>query len=165
MSVWELALSFQVFWIVSCIVGQKKAKNARRNKNIRNLILEQETNKNKKIKDLEKAESILLKMYEEKLNGEVSESIYKTLSLKKQQEIDYIQEQLNMVNDKIDLLNKQLDDSKDKQNDIKNILEAFINSAEINQSIIHQVISKILVGENNEIDVIFKIKELENVSV
>lgn len=134
-------------------------------KNIRNLILEQEANKNKIIKDLEKAESILLKMYEEKLNGEVSESIYKTLSLKKQQEIDYIQEQLNMVNDKIDLLNKQLDDSKDKQNDIKNILEAFINSAEINQSIIHQVISKILVGENNEIDVIFKIKELENVSV
>lgn len=134
-------------------------------KNIRNLILEQEAKKNKIKKELEKAEAVLLKLYEDKLCGEVTESIYKILSLKKQKEIDNINEELDEINAKINSLNKQLDDSKDKQDDIKSILKNFLDSKEINQSLIHQIISKILVSENNEIDVIFKIKELENVTI
>ena len=103
----------------------------------------------------------MLKLYEDKLNGEITSSMYKTMSEKKQEAINQLTAQIKNVELEISKLERQLHIDADKLNDIKAILNKFLNSDILNQDVVHQIINKIYVGEEGKIQVVFKIDELQ----
>ena len=134
-------------------------------KNLQEKIREKELQSRRNKNELEKAEMFMMKLYEDKLNGDLDLSIYRTLSEKKSKELDTFREQQKKIEKDIALLHEKLDKDKHKYNDIKNILNGFLNSELITQDLIHQIIKRIDVGENNEIDVLFNIEELAEFKV
>ena len=133
-------------------------------KNIRDKINQLEVSKNRLIKDKDKAESIMIKIYEDKLNEVVTETVYKIMADKKEKEILSLDNQIKNIENDIKSLQNQLDKDEDKINDIKTILNKFINSSVIEQDLIHQIITRIEVGDDNEIEVFFAISELKSIS-
>ena len=113
------------------------------------------------MKDKDKAETTAMKIYEDYLNETITSNMYKMMSNKKEIELEKINNQINMVEEEIHLLNKQLEQDKDKIKDIKTIINNFLNSNEITQDLMHQIIERIEIGENNKIDVYFTIKEFK----
>ena len=134
-------------------------------KNLQEKIREKELQSRRNKNELEKAEVFMMKLYEDKLNGDLDLNIYRTLSEKKSKELDIFREQQKKIEKDIALLHEKLDKDKHKYNDIKNILNGFLNSELITQDLIHQIIKRIDVGENNEIDVLFNIEELAEFKV
>ena len=61
-------------------------------------------------------------------------------------------------------INTQLDKDQSKIKGIKTILNNFLNSEIMTQDLIHQIIDKIYVSENDKIKVVFKIEELETLT-
>lgn len=131
---------------------------------IKSKIMELEKLKDKIILDKDKAENIMLKLYEDKLSGEITSSMYKTMFEKKQDAINQLTTQIKNVELEINKLERQLHIDAGKINDTRTLLNKFLNSDIMNQDVIHQIIHKIYVGEEGKIQVVFKIKELQLVT-
>ena len=134
-------------------------------KNIREKIHQNESIKTKLLKDKDKTESIALKLYEDKLNESITESMYKMMSVKIETEMLSIQTQIDNIDSEIKRLQKQLEKDDDKIKNTKLILNQFLNSSVITQDLLHQIVNRIEVGENNQIKVFFTIEELKDVKV
>ena len=106
----------------------------------------------------------MIKIYEDKLNEVVTETVYKIMADKKEKEILSLDNQIKNIENDIKSLQNQLDKDEDKINDIKTILNKFLNSSVIEQDLIHQIITRIEVGDDNEIEVFFAISELKSIS-
>lgn len=132
-------------------------------KNIKIKIEELETRKNKILSEKDKAENILLKLYEDKLNGKVADTIHKILSDKQIDIIESYDKQQIDIEKEIEKLSNQLVNNETNMNNVAKILNSFIDSKLITQDLLHQIIEKIYVGEDNSIDVVFRIKELKGV--
>jgi len=126
-------------------------------------IKEQELRKNKLLSEKDKAENLLLKLYEDKLSGEVTESMYKTLSEKKTAALEIYNTQLKDIEKEIKKLSIQLVANENKMNNISKLLSDFINSEVLTQDMLSQIIEKIYVGEEDSIDVVFRLKEFESI--
>ncbi len=134
-------------------------------KNIQNLIQDQEKINEGYRKDLEKAENVILKIYEDKLNEIISESIFKTLSQKKETEVSELKSKIANVESKICELKSQLDNNQQNINKEKAIIKKFLNSTIITQDTLSLIIDKIYVGENDQIDVSFSINQLNDIKI
>lgn len=132
-------------------------------KNIQNNIYEYQSSLKKINNELDKAENFMLKLYEDKITNVINDSVYKTLSEKKNSQIDNLKFQIQNIESEINKLNNQLNQDHHKISDIKTILNKFLNSKVITQDLIHQIIDKIYVSENEKIQVIFLIEELEDI--
>ena len=111
-------------------------------------------------KDKEKAEVLMLKMYEDKLEGKITDSMYNTLSNRKTIEIEEINKQITETKENINKAEEQLITHESKMKDEKGIIKRFLNSKIITQDLINQIIDKIYVGENDDIDIKFTIEDL-----
>ena len=84
---------------------------------------------------------------------------------KKEIELNNAKEKTNSIAKQIDLLNNQLNSDKEIINDTKKIVTKFLNSEVINHDLIHQIIERIEVGEDESITVNFAIKEFQKLLV
>lgn len=134
-------------------------------KNIQNIINEQSKILEIQKKDLDKAENVMLKMYEDKLNEKITETMFQTLSQKKTIEIDELKSKVATTDKKVKDLQNQLDNSLASIKEEKEIIKRFLDSAIITQDTISLIIDKIYVGENNQIDVVFSINQLNEVKI
>lgn len=134
-------------------------------KNLQAKLTEYDNKKKKLISEKDKSENIMLKLYEDKINETITEAMYKTLSEKKLANINVLKDQIRDVEFEMKKIHNQLDKDQSKIDDIKTILKNFINSEIITQDLIHQIIDKIYVSENDKINVVFKIEELENIKL
>ncbi len=132
-------------------------------KNIREKITQNEAIYSKLLKEKEKNENIAIKLYEDKLNEVITETMYKMMALKKENEIEAINTQILDIENDIEKLKKQLEKDNDKINDTKTILNNFLNSKIITEDLLNQIITKIEVSENNDIEVSFAIEELKEI--
>ena len=133
-------------------------------KNLQAKLSELENKKKKLVTDKDKSENIMLKLYEDKLNEIITEAMYKTLSEKKLASINVLNEQIKDLEFEMRKIHTQLDKDQNKIEDIKTILNNFLNSEIMTQDLIHQIIDKIYVSENDKIKVVFKIEELETLT-
>lgn len=134
-------------------------------KNIKEKIKQIESQKNKIISELDKAENVLINLYEDKLEGKISESVYESLLNKKTSSIDTWKNQIIIFDNELLCLTEQLKKDSTKISDVKTLLNKFIDSNVITQDLIHQIIDKIYVSENDNIQVLFKIEQLKSISV
>ena len=142
----------------------KKEKNEKIKKIIEDMNLKEVQNRLTKLeRDKEKDEVMLLKMYEDQLEGKITESMYNTLSKRKTIEIEEAKKQIFDVKESIKKYEEQLRTNESKMKDEKGIIKRFLNSKIITQDLLNQVIDKIYVGENDEIDIKFTIEDLNNI--
>lgn len=132
-------------------------------KNISKNLKEVQNRLTKLERDKEKDEVMLLKMYEDQLDGKITESMYNTLSKRKTIEIEEAKKQIFDVKESIKKYEEQLRTNESKMKDEKGIIKRFLNSKIITQDLLNQVIDKIYVGENDEIDIKFTIEDLNNI--
>ena len=129
--------------------------------NIQKKIKEKEAQANRIKNEITKGESFMMKIYEDKLNGVVDVSIYKTLSEKKKKELDSLKEQYTTFEKDISKLEESLDKNESRYNNTKKIMKESIDSNLITQDLIHQIIDRIEVGNEDNINIKFRINELE----
>ncbi len=129
-------------------------------KNISKNLKDAQTKLAKLERDKEKDEVMLLKMYEDKLEGKITDSMYTTLSNRKNIEIEETKNHISSEKENIRRFEEQLLTNESKMKDEKGIIRRFLNSKIITQDLINQVIDKIYVGENDEIDIKFTIEDL-----
>ena len=132
-------------------------------KNIQN-----EIDSNKKRYDtinnnINKAEQLLLKMYEDNISGKINDMMYQTMSERKQNEINDLKRQQTDLDSKIKEFTYQLENSDSQMKKEKELINKFLNSKVISQDLINQLIEKILISENDNVDIIFTIKELNTI--
>lgn len=132
-------------------------------KNIQNLITEQEKILDIQKKDLDKAENVVLKIYEDKLNEKITESMFQTLSQKKSIEIEDLKTRISTTEKNIIELKSQLDSNQGNIKQEKQIIQRFLESSIITQDTLSLIIDKIYVSENNQIDVSFSISQLNEI--
>lgn len=133
--------------------------------NIKNRIKEKESQLNRVKNEVNKAENFLMKIYEDKLNGNVDQAMYQTLSNKKKIELDTLNKQYNDIKGEINTLEFNLSNNDNNLKNTKKILNDFLNSKLITQDLIHQIIDTINVSEGDKIDIIFRISELQEFKV
>lgn len=134
-------------------------------KNIKEKISILEKEKKSNLKEIEKIETMSMKIYEDYLNNTITETMYKMMANKKEIELNNAKEKTNSIDKQIDLLNNQLNSDKEIINDTKKIVTKFLNSEVINHDLIHQIIERIEVGEDESITVNFAIKEFQKLLV
>ena len=132
-------------------------------KNIQN-----EIDSNKKRYDtinnnINKAEQLLLKMYEDNISGKINDMMYQTMSERKQNEINDLKRQQTDLDSRIKEFTYQLENSDSQMKKEKELINKFLNSKVISQDLINQLIEKILISENDNVDIIFTIKELNTI--
>lgn len=134
-------------------------------KNIQNMINEQNKILEIQKKDLDKAENIVLKIYEDKLNEKITESMFQTLSEKKGSEIEDLKNRITNTDKKINELKSQLDNSQGNIKKEREIIKRFLESSIITQDTLSLIVDKIYVGENDQIDVAFSINQLNDIKI
>lgn len=133
--------------------------------NIQKKIKEKSAQVNRIKSEITKGESFMMKIYEDKLNGVVDVGVYKTLSDKKKSELDGLKEQCTRYEKEIKVLEENLDKNESKYNNIKKIMKEFVDSSLITQDLIHQIIDRIEVKENDAINIKFRMSELDEFKV
>ncbi len=134
-------------------------------KNIQNLINEQEKILAIQKNDLNKAENIVLKMYEDKLNEKITESIFQTLSQKKNLEIEDLKVRIANTKNNIIELKSQLDNSQGNIKQERQIIKRFLESSIITQDTLSLIVDKIYISENDQVDVSFSINQLNEIKI
>ncbi len=134
-------------------------------KNIQNIINEQENILAIQKKDLNKAENIVLKMYEDKLEEKITESMFQTLSEKKNVEIEDLKCKITSTEKNIIELKNQMNENQENIKQEKQIIKRFLESSIITQDTLSLIVDKIYVGENDQIDVAFSINPLNEIKI
>lgn len=129
-------------------------------KNLTSKVDEWQNKVNKIEEQIYKEESMLVKIYEDKLNEVITESMYKTLSERKSKELEAIKEELIKAKGELSFANRQLESNDENIKKVKVLIDKFLKSDYITQDILNLIIDRIDVGENDIIDVKLTIKSL-----
>ncbi|MCI9016915.1 MAG: hypothetical protein HFJ53_07120 [Clostridia bacterium] len=98
------------------------------------------------------------KMYIDKLNNKVSETMYERVSKKLIQEIKQKEESYE------DLKETIVEKNKDNDRDIEKTIKEFLDLEKITPELMKVIINKIEVHQDKQIDIIFNFKKLQLLS-
>lgn len=105
-------------------------------------------------------ENNLIKMYEDKLKGILSDTMYITMSSKIEPQIKNIEEELIKVRQE----KKEFEKVKRKIPDYKNKIKKLINIENPSRELILTIIDRIIIDEDRNIEIIFKYDIVDSIS-
>ncbi len=139
-------------------VKTEDLENVLKNKDTtQKLIVELETSINFKIKSIESINHKEKNLYEDKLSGFIDGETYLEFQEKFTKEINLLREDISKMEEKLYQLNNKL---QGKESKYPSIVREFLTMNNITRDMLAQLIEKILIDENLNVEIYYRIKPL-----